>query len=184
MKKAFTITELLVVILIIAILLSLLFPALSKVRYLTKSKACHNNLRQLALAVQMYSSDYKDLPDAYPTESLVPDINLSAKLASYLDSPRPKIGHRINPWTCPHDSSFYVSSGGSYYYNPFTLRRNYTLPLVAIFENIPLLAMMQDVVPRRNGMTDIVRYDGSALEVNQSTYRPGATWLTQYRRPL
>jgi prepilin-type N-terminal cleavage/methylation domain-containing protein/prepilin-type processing-associated H-X9-DG protein len=57
MKKTFTLIELLVVIAIIAILASLLLPALSKARDSVKSSACKNNLKQLAATVIMYAED-------------------------------------------------------------------------------------------------------------------------------
>src|SRR3954465_2275145 len=58
-RRAFTLVELLVVIGIIALLISVLLPALNKARKASRTTACMSNLRQLAMAEIQYNMDCK-----------------------------------------------------------------------------------------------------------------------------
>lgn len=58
--RAFTITELLVVVSIIALLIGLLLPTLSRARRAAQKSACYANQRQAALAQIAYASTYSD----------------------------------------------------------------------------------------------------------------------------
>lgn len=58
-KKAFTLVELLVVISIIALLVSILLPALNKARDAAKFTICQTNMHQIGLAMTMYANENK-----------------------------------------------------------------------------------------------------------------------------
>jgi prepilin-type N-terminal cleavage/methylation domain-containing protein len=70
--KAFTLIELLVVIAIIALLISILLPALSRARELSKRTVCSSNLRGIGQAFYIYAQDGDLFPAQFAGSNTLP----------------------------------------------------------------------------------------------------------------
>src|SRR3990172_4693921 len=70
-RSGFTLIELLVVIAIIAILAAMLFPVFARARESARKVQCLSNVKNIAIAYQMYLADYDRMPPGEHNQEVI-----------------------------------------------------------------------------------------------------------------
>lgn len=133
-KNRFTLIELLVVIAIIAILASLLLPALGKARAEAKSVVCKSNLKQMGLCFVQYAADYENFcPTYYIFGQWTPPANrnhwyVCFQRNGYINS---EVGNKKGVFNCPEEQNPYDYSqdGVTHYYTSYGINSSVAGPL-------------------------------------------------------
>ena len=178
--KAFTLIELLVVVAIIAILAAMLLPALNRAREKAKQAACIQNLKNIGIAIRLYTNDFEEwlmyVPnDTNYQEETSLDVFWYELLTPYTEGTTVFHCPRYNTaWTTKAVHGLTHSKGDTYSTdyapNPWCLRRLVTEPDFAKGSEI-VMAMdhrlgpvqTKNYVPISSNLAGAVGVEGSAF---------------------
>ena len=123
-RRAFTLIELLVVIGIIAVLLSLLLPSLSKARESGRQAVCLSNLRQIGMGFQLYLQQYENTypmagTSGRPEDWLYREPSRTPKADQAYGQIPKAMGSNIpaRVFKCPSDEYHPLGTGNPYSYS-------------------------------------------------------------------
>src|SRR5947207_1538939 len=129
----FTLIELLVVIAIIAVLSAILFPVFAQAREKARQSSCASNMRQMSLAVQMYTQDYDERLPLAATATATSFLNWHDLADPYVKN--------IQIWICPSSTEpirdIYGKPVCHYGFNSYYLNENVVPANIYSLNNAP-----------------------------------------------
>lgn len=157
MRRGFTLTELIVVIGLIALLMSIMVPTLKGIQAESRSASCMNNMRQIFTAIDGYRAINRDL---LPMCEFLPVVVGEEAEGGLPEVLKAYIKKDSDLWRCPadFDEEGSLSTGTSYLYVPGLIR--YT-PQIQIAVQQAMIPYQFDLTMSQK-MKDKLRTDAEA----------------------